>query len=387
MYVVGRPATYAALLLFSLFIINNASSTTSHDTGFPINATPSFDNETVVRLPYGIPWSPKTSTSPTSIPYPIPDTAITLNFINFGFKIPVLRALSTIYDARKMVLSHLASNSEAATKEANFEHSTRSIPPAPRVCSVVLQAIRGLGLSWLQLDQILEGLTQFSSEAGSDRQVHYQALESEVNISEQGGIGIGLLWCTPGRGRGAAEVEKRAETPITSQELDKGVDVVSAPAEETSSTIFNASSSLLSIPTSEISFPVPGTTIILAFIWIGNPIPRQLVDHALDGAFLKVAPFLIKSGHEQIPNNKFLFDSRPTRKVQVVIQIFGEGTVHLSWSLVDIVLAGLYRFMNGIGTRHQETHFNNLDFDIRDVGDGRSIGYGNLLAVPIRNKL
>lgn len=149
MYVVGRPATYVAQVLFSLFSTTSALPTASPDlkqtTGFSLNATLGLDNETLFRSPNGIPGSPETSTFHVSLPYPVPHTAITLDFTHFDFPIPVVRALSTIYDARQEVLSHPASISEDATKNKVFEYSTRSSPPAPCVCSVAVQSMEVLG--------------------------------------------------------------------------------------------------------------------------------------------------------------------------------------------------------------------------------------------------
>ena len=381
MYVVGRSATYTTQLLISLIVTNSALPTTSYvpelTTDFPTNETKSSDNGSIIHLPKGISWSPEIPSFQTSVPYRVPDTAITLNFTHFGSKIPVLRALSTIYDASKQVLSHLASNSEDAIKKDTFEYSTRFAPRAPRFCSVVVQAYRGLGLSWLQLDQILEGLTQFCSGAGVDLRVHYQALEFEVNLSDEGRIGIGLLWCTPGQGQGASEVEERAEITAASRELDKRGEL--GLANKTSATIFNGSS-LPSTSAPEVSFPVPGTNINLAFIWLGNPIPSKKVNEALDCAFKKIAPFLIKSDREHIPHNAFFY-STPAEKVQIAIQIY--GMIEMNWAQVDAVIAGLFRFTHGIGTLHQETHFKNLEFDIQDAENRQTIGYGNLLATPI----
>ncbi|KAF6241828.1 hypothetical protein HO173_000540 [Letharia columbiana] len=309
MYVAGRSATCAAQLLFSLFVTNSALPTTSPVSGpttdFPINATLSLNNETSLRLPNGIPWSPEISPSQASVPYPVPDTAMTLEFTHLGARIPVVRALSTIYDARQQVLSHLASNIEDATKNHIFGYSTRSATPTPRVCSVVVQASGSLGLSWLQLDQILQGLTQFSSGAGPDHRVHYQTLEFEVNLADEGRIGTGLLWSTPGRGRGAAEIQERAETPLAGRAPDERSNPASGLANETSSNASDAGSPP-SRSAANISFPVPGTDFILEFIWFGDPIPSNLVNEALNGASLKIAPFLHKSGSEWIPARRIL---------------------------------------------------------------------------------
>lgn len=379
MYLVGRPGTYTAQVLFSLLVTTSALPTTSLDlrqtTDSPINSTLGLDNETLIRLPIGMPWSPEMSTSQASIPYPVPDTAITLNFTHFGFQIPVVRAISIIYDARRQVLSHLASDSEDATRNRIFEYSTRATLPAPRVCSVVIQAYGGLGISWLQLDQILEGLTQFSGGAGIDHQVHYQALEFEVNVSAEGRMGIGLLWCTLGRGRGAAEVERRAEIPLAGQELDKRLDVVSVLANET----FSNLPSLLSSPAASSPFPVPGTNITLAFVWLGNPIPSKMINEALHDAFLKIALFLKESASEKIPHDRFFYWTT-AGKVRIAIQIY--GIIQMSWSQVNSVIAGLFQFANGIGTLDQQKHFENLGFDVKDENGG-NIGYGNLLAVPV----
>lgn len=380
MYVLGKPATYATQVLFGLFVTSYGLPTTflvsEQVTDFPANATLRFDNETLIRSPDGIPWLPEISAFQASVTYPIPDTAIILNFTHFGFQIPVVRALSTIFDARQQVLSRLASNSEEATKNTIFEFSTRSTLPTSLVCSVVVQAYGGVGLSWLQLDQILEGLTQFSSGAGIDRQVHYQTLEFEVDLSDEGRIGTGLLRCTQGRGRGAAEVVKRrAETP---QGLDRRLNLVSVLADETSPNLSDTSS-LLSSYAAEVTFPVPGANISLAFVWLGTPIPSKMVNEALNGAFLKIAPLMKESASEQVPHNRFFYWTT-AGKVRIAIQIY--GTIRMNWSQINSVIAGLFRFTNGIGTSHQQKHFENLGVDIKDKNGG-NIGYGNLLAVPM----
>ncbi|CAF9939495.1 MAG: hypothetical protein ALECFALPRED_008153 [Alectoria fallacina] len=385
MYILGKAATYATQVLFGLFVTSYGLPTTSQVseqvTNLPANATLRFDNQTLIRSPDGIPWLPEISAFQASVPYPIPDTAITLNFTHFGFQIPVVRALSTIFDARQQVLSRLASNSEEATKNTIFEFSTRSTLPTSLVCSVVVQAYGGVGLSWLQLDHILEGLTQFSSGAGTDRQVHYQTLEFEVDLLDEGRIGTGLLCCTQGRGRGAAEVVKRrAETPSASQGLDKRLNLVSVLADETSPNLSNTSS-LLSSDAAEINFPVPGANISLAFVWLGTPIPSKMVNEALNGAFLKIAPFMKESASEQVPQKRFFYWTT-AGKVRIAIQIYGMS--RMNWSQINSVIAGLFRFTNGIGTSHQQKHFENLGFDIKDE-DGDNIGYGNLLAVPMHS--
>lgn len=383
MYIVGRPAIYAVQLLFSLFITNSALPTKSQvremTTDLPINVSLGLDNETLVRLPNGIPWSP---TSQVFVPYPVPNTAVTLNFTYFGYKIPVVRALSIIDDARQEVLSHLASSSEDAPTNHFFEYSTHATSSTAHVCSVIVQTYGGFGLSWLQLDQILEGLTQFTSAAGIDRQVHYQALQFEINLADTGRVGIGLLWCTPGQSRGLAEVEERAttEVPIAHQELDERALPMSGLANETFPNSSNNASGLMLSSAPEVFFPVPGTNIDLAFIWLGNPIPSQMVNDALHGAFLKIAPFLKESGSRPIPRNRFFYWAPAGKFQQIAIQIY--GMVQLSWSQVDSIIMGLFQFSNGIGTPHEEEHFKNLGFDVKDE-NGRTIGYGNLLAIPI----
>ena len=319
MYIVRRPTLYAAQLLFSLFVINSALPTTSQvrelTTDLPENVTLGLDKETLVRLPNGIPWPPETSTPQDSVPYPVPNTAVTLNFTYFGYKIPVVRAHSIIDDARQEILSHLASSSEDAPTNHFFEYSTHATSRTPHDCSVVVQTYEGLGLSWLQLAQILEGLTQFTSGADIDRQVHYQTLQFEINIADTGRVAIGLLWCTPGSSQGLAEVEARAGVPIAHhQKLDKRLLLpTSGLANETSPTPSNASGLILTSAPG-VFFPVPGTNISLSFVWLGNPIPSQMVNSALDGAFIKIAPFLTESGSRGISPAQQILLLDPSRR-------------------------------------------------------------------------
>lgn len=382
MYIVARPVTYVVQVLFGLLITNSALPTTyqlrEQIQDLPTNVTLGFDNGTLVRLPDGIPWSPGTSTSKDSVPYHVPNTAVTLNFTHFGYRIPVLRALSILSKARQEVLSHLASSSADAPIHHNFAYSTPVTSRMPHVCSVVVQTYGDLGLSWLQLDQIIEGLTQFINGAGVDRQVHYQNLQFEIHLAETGRVAIGLLWCTPGRGRGRglAELEERGEVH---QYLDKRVLLRPGLANETSPRSTNASSLILS-PAPRASFPIPGTSNSLAFVWLGDPIPSEKVNKCFHGAFMEIAPYLQEGGSDLISQNEFLFSIK-VGKAHIAIQIY--GMIPTSWSQLNSIITGLFYFSNGIGTLHEEEHFRNLGFDVKDE-DGGNIGYGNLLAPPVK---
>ena len=380
MRIVGRPAIYAAQVLFSLFATNSAlpatSQVTEQTSDFLINANLAHDSETLIRWPKGIPSSLETPTSQAVAPYTIPNTAITLNFTRFGSQIPAIRVISIIDKAHQQILPHLASDSENAIKNDLFECSTYSTPPGTPVCSVVVQAYRDLGLSWIQLDQILKGLEHFTSGAGIDRQFRHQSLEFEVNFSDKGTIGVGLLWCTPSRGRGAAEMKSAAEIPVRGQELDRRLNLIPGPPDTASLDQSNESNVLSNLAT-EVPFPVLGTGINLKFVWLGNPIPRKKVNDILHGAFLKLAPFLKQSPNNPVPHERFVYRNTASTAL-MVIQIFGMGK--MSWSQVNSIMVGLYRFTNGIGTTHEQQYFKNLGFDVEDENHAK-IGFGNLLDV------
>ena len=380
MHIVGRPAIYAAQVLFSLFATNSAlpatSQVTEQTSDFLINANLGHDRETLIRWPKGLPSSLETPTSHAVVPYTIPNTAITVNFTRFGSQIPAIRVISIIDKAHQQILPHLASNSENAIKNDLFECSTYSTPPGTPVCSVVVQAYRDLGLSWIQLDQILKGLEHFTSGAGIDRQFRHQSLEFEVNFSDKGTIGVGLLWCTPSRGRGAAEIKRAAEIPVRGQELDRRLNLIPGPPDTASLDLSNKSNVLSNLVT-EVPFPVLGTGINLKFVWLGNPIPRKKINDILHGAFLKIAPFLKQSPKNPVPHERFVYFNTASR-TQMAIQIFGMGK--MSWSQVNSIMVGLYRFTNGIGTTHEQQYFRNLGFDVEDENHAK-IGFGNLLDV------
>lgn len=283
--------------------------------------------------------------------------------------------MSTIIEARQEVLSHLVSKAENATKNDSFEYSAHSSPPETRVCFIFIQAHRDIGLSWVQIDQILQGLTQFSSGAGVDRQPHYQALQFEVSFSHEGTIGFGLSWCTPTRSRAAAENVKTVDKPVRVNELNRRLDFVSNPANET--TLFSNEGKLPSSLATEISFHVDGTNIDLTFIWLGSPLPADKLNNAFRGAFLEMAPMLKESANEPIPNDKYLY-TKTVGKAEIAFQIYGMNL--MTWRQVNSVMLGLYRFTNGIGTVHERENYRNLGFDVKDK-HGTTIGYGNLLGI------
>ncbi len=254
-----------------------------------------------------------------------------------------------------------------------FKYSTYSTTPEALICSVFIQAVEGLGLSWSQIDQILQGLMQFSSGAGIDRQVHFQDLQLDVSFSNEGRIGVGLLWCTSVRGRATDEVEERAGIPFAGHDLDRRLSLVPKLANETSES--PNESLLMTDPANQISFPVLGTNIVLAFVWLGYPLPSQNINNIVQSAFLRIIPFLKESPNQPIPRDRFLHTDQ-TGKIPIAIQIY--GSLHLTWSELNSVMLGLHRFTKGIGTPHSQTYFRNLGFDIKDES-GATIGFGNLL--------
>ncbi|KAM0804781.1 hypothetical protein BDR22DRAFT_885447 [Usnea florida] len=372
MFIVDQPVIWAQLLLTLCSAHPTYSRLSRQTTNSLIDITPGLVNETYIRLPHGKPWPPEIPVSEASLLYPVPDTAITLNFTHFGPSIPVLRALSIMYGARQQVQSHLASGPKDALNEDRFSYSTQSDSSTSRVCSIVVQAHHSHSLFWSQLDQTLAGLTQFASGASSDHQFHYQALAFSITTSpSSANLGTGLLSCSPTLSQPpTAPSKKRATLSTTPQRLPQ------PPL-------------LLPLPTNltiHPSFPVPGTTITLIFIWLGPPIPAETINAALHGAFTEITPHLTAiSLTKPIPNNKFTYTeiAPGNKKMETVLQIYGNGSgMVMTWATVNTVLSGLYRFVNGIGTLHGREYYRCLDFEVWDGGgNGVKIGYGNLLEV------
>ena len=370
MFIVGQPVIWAQLLLTLCSAHPTYSRLSRQTTASRIDITPGLIDETLIRLPHGEQWPPEIPVSEASLLYPVPDTAITLYFTHFGPSIPVLRALSVIYEARQQVQSNLASGPKNAVDEDRFSYSTQSDSSTSPICSIVVQAHHSHSLSWSQLDQTLAGLTQFSSGASSDNQFHYQALAFSITTSPSSAkLGTGLLSCSPTLNQPPTAPSKKRATQNTTPKL------------------------LLPLPTNltdHPSFPVPGTTITLTFIWLGPPIPATTINTAHHGAFTEITPHLPAINHPKpIPNNKFVYTdiSAGNKKMETVLQIFGNGGgMVMTWATVNTVLSGLYRFVNGIGTLHGREYYRCLDFEVWDWvrgggEDGVKIGYGNLLEV------
>lgn len=385
MYMLGRLATiYAAQILFGLIATNRALPTTHQVHGqtgeFRIDTFIGHNNATLLRFANGILWSPSTPTSQAAVAYSVPDTSIILNFTRFGPRIPVVRAISIIHEARQQVQSHLASKSENVTKSDNFTYITPVTHDDTRVCAVFAQAHGALGLSWVQIDHILDGLMQFTNGAGVDGQLHYQALQFEISFSNKKRVGGGLLSCIPVRDLDAAERPRIAHSSASVQGRDTTLNLISKPVNET---ILDPphESSLPSSPLTQVSFPIFGSDLSLTFIWLGSPLPSDKVNAAFDAAFLKIAPLLIASPDEPIPRRTFISMST-SGKYQIAIQVY--GMIDLTWAQTNSIVIGLWRFTNGIGTVHERQSFRNLSFHITDE-KGIVVGYGNLLSVSNNN--
>ncbi|MCJ1458487.1 hypothetical protein MMC28_008860 [Mycoblastus sanguinarius] len=119
------------------------------------------------------------------------------------------------------------------------------------------------------------------------------------------------------------------------------------------------------------SGPLSFRTILLAFYYKGQPIPRSEVEDTFASAEQAIIELVEQHPNQDIPNGRFEYRRRGGDMLIVISANVGDW---LTWNELDRALIALFRYMSaGIGIT--EEHYQALEFDV-ETEDHQAIGRG-----------
>ena len=326
------------------------------------------------------PILPTANATPTSIGLVPLGTAlpfhyqnIVLVFTNFGKSIPQNEVLDTLAGANRIVTDYSDIEPHGGIPSNRFEYR---LPQGN-----VLLAIGGpveKDITWRQLYRVLQALIRFMTVLTPPAGPHYQELNFEIQISNEGGtIGNGVVWYFQ---TGSEEVLSGTTNPVLAVSngtllQKRAITTPLLTVSDSSLLAFNESSNL-TLPLGsddEIFFPIPGTSMTLDFYYLGLGLPRALVEANLAGALVEVRKY---SGgpyqHYMITKNCFfLVTSGATSRVATTV--YPVNGHQISWLELFYVLDGLRQFV--LGVNEENTHFQTLGYRVLDNLQGKiSVG-------------
>ena len=310
----------------------------------------------------------------TALPFHYQNTVLV--FTNFGKTIPQDEVIDTLAAAERIAIDNLETQPQQGIPLNRFEYR---LPQGN-----VLLAIGGLvgkEITWRQLYRVLQALFRFIAVLKPPAGPHYQELNFEIQISDEGGtLGNGLIWYFRSD---SEEVQNRTTTPVLEvsdgsllQKRTTTTPVLAVP--DGSLLVFNESNNLtlaLASDDDDIFYPIQGTSMTLDFFYLGLSLPRAIVEANLEGGITNVRRY---SGgpfeNSTIRGNRFyLVTSGPTSRVATTVIPLNNHQI--SWLELYHALDGLRQFV--VGTNSENTHFQTLGYRILDNIKGK-IGVGTL---------
>ena len=290
---------------------------------------------------------------PERVPWPIPDTNIALTFTLFADRVPLIELLTLLGAAQLSIAPNLHRAPTEPIGTFRYENG-------PGTLVTVFITYDGKHITWLQLQQILIGLTRYCA-AG-----HSQELVFEIDAVGQGRVGFGII------------TSVHLQKPI--QRRASGRDCLSTTS-STSLSLENASA----IQRGYSKYPIPGTLITLDIGYIGSTaIPPIDLSATLTSALQELEPCVMREGAQAIPKTQWLYGSKMANVWFSIV--FYPGRT-LSWQQLNWIIVGLLHWMTGEGLSNCKT----LAFDIEILGQGLvglgSVFYGSSLVTSVATKM
>ena len=298
---------------------------------------------------------------------------IVLVFTNLGKSIPQNEVVDTLFGADRIIKDYSDTEPQQGIPYNRFEYRL----PQGNVLLAIGGPV-GKDITWRQLYRVLQALIQFMVALKPPAGPHYQELNFEIQIRDEGGtIGNGIVWYFQ---TDSEEVQNGTTSPVLAVSngtlLQKRAITTPLLAVSDSSLLaFNESSNLtLSLGSDdEIFFPIPGTSMTLDFYYLGLGLPRALVEANLAGALTKARKY---SGgpfqHYMITKNCFFLVTGGATS-RVATTVYPVNGHQISWLELFYVLDGLRQFV--LGVNEENTHFQTLGYRVLDNTQGKlSVG-------------
>lgn len=241
--------------------------------------------------------------------------------------------------------------------------------PIPQTALIMIHNIRGLVITWQQLDTVLVGLSVFMKGVPIDQAVQFDVLQFA-----EGKAGFGTM----ASGTSLTNVEKRAAPPAGSSTVSFVNNAILQQANTThsSSASSTATKSISLHPTNTTTtgdqlnpFPIPNTPITLDFNTLPNPIPAARV------ADLWATPRCVIQAHVALhpndpinPSSFFYQLGYSGSRELISIVLHPEPGYHVTWLQLQQILLGVQIVMTGRGTA---SHLLALEITVNILGLGR----------------
>ena len=261
--------------------------------------------------------------------YKIPDTNTKLVFGFFGDAIPDSGVSSAFEGAHSQIVYPLSLNPGLPIPHNRFDFTKSGV----RITVIGNQRT----MTWKQLSRILGGLYGFM--VGPPK--HNQVLTCEIYEVGHGRKGYASVWYNPP----SVQVTKRALLNTTAH----------VP---------------LVLNVGDFQFPVPGTTIVLEFTYLGRSIPDHTLEEAIWAALDRIRHSWPAQAAAPIPGNTFFQELKGVK-----ISVFANVPHVLSWDQLHTIVWGLLLYVTG--AERGEKHHMGLNFDVDDALMGR-LAYGTV---------
>lgn len=276
---------------------------------------------------------------------------IRLAFTALGEKIPKSEVDDTFAAAEQAIRVLIERRPEERIPNNRFEYRRKD-----GNMLILITANVGQEITWADLETILASLYRFMTGGPGVPDDHYQTLEFLIQALHAVNVGFGLIWYFP---PALISIEKRAMPPPSMSKVE-GVDLLAR----------NVTGSMLGLNTTDepIPYPVPRTSLLLDFYFLGIPIPPDVVKSALQGALAIVRPKL-NDGHEHdtVTGGSYQYITQHESRgyPRVAVSIFTYHGRYISWKQLFDVLFGLFQFATAFNEQNLEReHYQILGFRI-----------------------
>jgi len=318
------------------------------------------DHIILQHLPYAEALSSNDSTNlSTTIPFPVPDTPVTLALTPLTDRIPTDRLITMLDNARSEIAFWVLQIPDARIPNNWFEYSA-TFTRMDGKASILIHAYVNHDMTWRYVDDVVAGLIQVAS-LGTDN--YRPCLRFEVALESVGEIGLGTIWYT----RGQRTISERAVPPVSALSENN----------EPNGSLPNPALHLPQTDPAHIPFPIIHSSITLTFTELGDStIPISTVNEFFVAVFEDIQPSIANGPNRYIEHPLWFFKHRhPVDGSTISISIYTKQMRSLSWTQLQKLLKGLEVFM--IAQR------STLVFDI-DVGGSEPVAKGLVWYSPPR---
>lgn len=293
------------------------------------------------------------TTYPTTIPFHVHGTPVTLVLTPLSAPVSSQQVLSMLSKARGKISNSVARRPNSRVARNWFEYTTIS-DQGDGTVSVLVHAYIGHNLTWSVVDDVCAGLIAVFTK-GTEK--YRPSLRFEVDVEEVGRIGLGIVWYTPNI------ISGRNVNPA------KPSGTSGSDPQQAGQVRSSENSSAPGLDQSDIHFPILDTNITLVFTKLGvTKIPIDTVNNFFHAVTKDIQSSIAANSNSAIPSPLWYFKLDSIHGgATLSISIYTRTNHTLKWLQLQKILSALELFM------HAQRSPLNFDIDIAtdvEVGKG-----------------